>query len=102
MAFSVLIELAAPNNDWQTLNKDIKPIGEEVIEFFPIPNSSSLGKNHLGMSVLLNGSSQSARIEAFKNCINYFIDKGCRVFELYSSKEFLSENVTELTTKFFG
>jgi len=99
MAFELLVELGKEEVNWKRLNSDLKERAKGLIEFFPIPDYEGSGKKCLGISVAPSDMSQD-KIHAFKETINFLLDNGHSIYELYSSQEFTKENVDDLSIKF--
>lgn len=100
MAFNLLVDLGTQTVDWVKLNLELKNQSNRIIEFFPIPHSLDTPKDYLGISII-NSDFSDDKMKAIKAIILYLLKQGYKVFELYSSNEFLEENIHLLSNKFF-
>jgi hypothetical protein len=100
MAFNLLVELPLDFSDWEILNLKLGEYSNFGIECFPISNNEVFSGNYLGIAVI-GGEMTADRINAFKEVILYLLECRYQVFELYSSSQFLIDNVEPLIKKFF-
>jgi len=99
MAFNLLVDLQSQSNDWRKLNEELMPLSKEFVEFFPIPATSNMQSDYLGISILNSKFSQT-QIDHLESIITYLIKNEFTVFELYSSIKFSTDNVNLLGEKF--